>query len=85
MPELGSYVTHIVQLKYVKPSEMVPIIQPFAKLPNSILAIDSNGILVLRDNAENVKRMLEMIDADGRVRAGGIHLRSHPDQICAGG
>jgi len=62
LPELGSYVTHIVQLKYVKPSEMIPIIQPFAKLQNSILAIDSNGILVLRDYAENVKRMLEMID-----------------------
>jgi general secretion pathway protein D len=62
LPELGSYVTHIVQLKFIKPSEMVPIIQPFAKLQNSILPIDSNGILVLRDYAENVKRMLEMID-----------------------
>jgi general secretion pathway protein D len=62
LPELGSYVTHIVQLKYVKPTEMIPIIQPFAKLQGSILAIDSNGILVLRDYAENVKRMLEMID-----------------------
>jgi general secretion pathway protein D len=62
LPDLGSYVTHIVQLKYVKPSEMIPIIQPFAKLQQSILAIDGNGILVLRDYAENVKRMLEMID-----------------------
>ena len=62
LPAMGSYVTRIVQLKYVKPSEMVPIIQPFAKLANSILSIDSNGILVLRDNAENVKRMMEMID-----------------------
>ncbi len=85
LPDLGSYVTHIVQLKYVKPSEMVPIIQPFAKLPNSILPIDSNGILVLRDYAENVKRMLEMIDEDGRERAGGIHLRSHPDPIRGSG
>jgi general secretion pathway protein D len=62
LPDLGSYVTHIVQLKYIKPTEMMPIIQPFAKLQNSILPIDSNGILVLRDYAENVKRMLEMID-----------------------
>jgi general secretion pathway protein D len=62
LPDMGGYVSRIVQLKYVKPSEMIPAIQPFAKLPNSILAIDSNGILVLRDNAENVKRMLEMID-----------------------
>ena len=62
LPNLGTYVTHIVQLKNVKPTEMVPILQPFAKLANSILAIDSNGILVLRDNAENVKRMLQLID-----------------------
>ena len=62
LPNLGTYVTHIVQLKYTKPSEMVPILTPFAKLANSILPIDSNGILVLRDNAENVKRMLQMIE-----------------------
>jgi len=61
LPEMGPYVTHIVQLKYVKPSVMGPIIQPFGKLANSITAIDDNGILVIRDYAENVKRMLEMI------------------------
>jgi general secretion pathway protein D len=63
LPELGSYTTRIVQLKYVKPSLMVPIIQPFAKTPNAILPIDDNGILVLRDNTENIKRMMEMISA----------------------
>ena len=62
LPDLGTYVTHIVQLKNLKPTEVVPIIQPFAKLPNSILPIDANGIIVLRDNAENVKRMLQMIE-----------------------
>jgi len=62
LPDLGTYVTHIVQLKNLKPSEAVPIITPFSKLPNSILPIDSNGILVLRDNAENVKRMLQMLE-----------------------
>jgi len=61
LPELGSFITRIVQLKYVKPSEMLPIIQPFAKSPNAILPIDSNGILVLRDYSENIKRMVEMI------------------------
>ncbi len=60
LPEMGSYVTHIVQLKYIKPTEMIPVIQPFAKL-NSIIPLDPNGILVIRDYAENVKRMLEMI------------------------
>jgi general secretion pathway protein D len=62
LPELGSYVTRIVQLKNLKPSEVLPIIQPFAKSPNAILPIDANGILVLRDNAENIKRMMEMIE-----------------------
>jgi general secretion pathway protein D len=60
LPELGSYVTRIVQLNYLKPSEVVPIITPLAKV-NSIIPIDSNGILVIRDYAQNVKRMLEMI------------------------
>jgi general secretion pathway protein D len=61
LPELGSVLTRIVQLKYVKPSEMKDAISPFAKL-NSIIPIDSNGILIIRDYAENVKRMLEMVD-----------------------
>ena len=62
LPDLGPYVTRIVQLKYVKPSVMVPIITPFSKLASAVLPIEDNGILVLRDHAENVKRMLEMID-----------------------
>jgi general secretion pathway protein D len=62
LPELGSYITRIVQLHYVKPSTMVPIISPFAKNASGIIPIDDNGILVLRDYTENVKRMMEMID-----------------------
>jgi general secretion pathway protein D len=62
LPEMGQYITHVVQLKYTKPSEMVPILQPFAKLPNAILPVETSQILVLRDNTENVKRMLEMIE-----------------------
>jgi general secretion pathway protein D len=61
LPQIGAYVTHVVQLKYVKPTEIMPALQPFAKIPNSILPIDASGILVLRDYTENVKRMLEMI------------------------
>jgi general secretion pathway protein D len=60
LPDMGSYVTHIVQLQHLKPSEVVPIITPFARL-NSIISLDANGVLVIRDYAENVKRMLEMI------------------------
>lgn len=62
LPELGSYITHITQLKYARPSELVQALTPFAKVPNSILPIDSSQILVLRDYTENVKRMLELIE-----------------------
>jgi general secretion pathway protein D len=61
LPDVGQYVTHIVQLKYVKPSDVAPVLQQFAKLPNAVFPIDSNGILILRDNAENIKRMLEFV------------------------
>jgi general secretion pathway protein D len=61
MPELGQYVTHVVQLKYAKPSELVPILQPFSKIPTAILPIEGTQMLVLRDYAENVKRMLELV------------------------
>jgi len=61
IPALGTYITHVVQLHYVKPTEMMQVITPFAKL-NSVIPLDGNGILVIRDYAENVKRMLEMIE-----------------------
>jgi general secretion pathway protein D len=61
LPEADQYVTHIIQVTNAKPSELVAALQPFAKIPNSILAIDSSQILVIRDFSANVKRMLEMI------------------------
>ena len=62
LAESGTFVTRVVQLKYADPTEVMPIIQPFAKLPNSIVAVKSSQILVLRDNSENIKRMMELIE-----------------------
>jgi len=62
MPDLGSIVTRIVQLKYVLPSQMVPALTPFARLQNGLIPLDNNGILIIRDYTENVKRMLQMVD-----------------------
>ena len=62
LPDLGGYVTHVVQLKYTKPSDVATALAPFAKVQGSILPLDSNGILIIRDFTENVKRMLEMIE-----------------------
>lgn len=64
LPDLGSVVTRVVQLKYTKPSELMPVLQPFAsgKVATPVQPIDGSGMLVLRDNVANVKRMLEMIE-----------------------
>ena len=62
LPEASKIVTHVVQLKNALPADVQQVIQPFAKLPQSIIAIQSTSMLVLRDYAENVKPMLEMIE-----------------------
>ena len=62
LPEFGPFDTRVVQLKYTKPSDMVPILQQFTKTPGAILPIEGTGMLVLSDSAENVKSMLEMIN-----------------------
>ncbi|MEW6305863.1 MAG: secretin N-terminal domain-containing protein [Verrucomicrobiota bacterium] len=62
LPEAAQYLTQIVQLTNVLPSEVVQIITPFAKNPAGIVPIDANRILVLRDYAINVKRMMEIIE-----------------------
>jgi len=63
LPEMGQFVTQIVQLTNAKPSELVQALSPFASagIANGILPIESSQILVLRDYSENVKRMLEMV------------------------
>jgi general secretion pathway protein D len=61
IPEEDRYITQIVHLQNTKPSEMVPILAPYAQVVNNILAIDNSGMLIIRDYAVNVKRMLELI------------------------
>jgi general secretion pathway protein D len=63
LPDMGQFVTHVVQTTYVKPTELLPVLTPFASagLANGVLPIDSSQIVVIRDYSENVKRMLEMI------------------------
>ena len=61
MPEADEYITQIVQLKYVKPKEIIPVLAPLANMQNRILPIDDNKMLIIRDYSPNVKRMLELI------------------------
>ncbi len=63
MPELGPFVTHTVKLEYAKPSELGQLLAMFASqgAANPVVPIDSSMTIVLRDNTENVKRMVELI------------------------
>jgi len=62
LPELGQFTSHIVQLKHVKPAEMIPILQPLSKTQaGGLLPIESSNMLMIRDYSENVKRMLELV------------------------
>jgi len=60
--ESQTFETRIVQLTNALPSELAQVLAPFAKMPNGILPIDSNRVLVLRDYAVNIRRMLELIE-----------------------
>lgn len=62
LPDSQSYVCYVVQLKERLPRDLAQALQPFAKTPNSILGIDSAGLLVLRDYSVNVKRMLQVLE-----------------------
>ncbi|MDB6035336.1 MAG: Type and secretion system protein [Verrucomicrobiales bacterium] len=60
--ETTRYQTRIVKLSNALPREVAQALQTVAKMPNSIVAIDSAGILVLRDYEENIKRMMELLE-----------------------
>lgn len=55
-------VAQVVQLKNLLPEEATSILQPFANLPNSIVGVKGSPVLILRDFAENVQRMMEILE-----------------------
>lgn len=61
IPESLQFMTQIVQLTNSVPSEIVASIQPFAKIPNGIVTLDESKLIVMRDYAVNVKRMMEIL------------------------
>jgi general secretion pathway protein D len=61
LPEAGKFVTQIVQVKYASVEDLAKILVPFSRIPNSIISLPATQTLILRDYAENVARMMEMI------------------------
>jgi len=62
LPEAEQFVTQVIQLKYARPTEVVPLLATFTKNPASgVIAIESSQLLVVRDYASNVRRIAELI------------------------
>lgn len=62
LPESSSYLTYIVKLEMIPAEQAIPIVQPFARMPNSIIGAKGEQILILRDYSANVKRMLKVLE-----------------------
>jgi type II secretory pathway component GspD/PulD (secretin) len=70
LPESSSPMSRTVHLSHLKPSETVPVLMPFANLPNSILPIDSQRILVLRDYSSNIRQQLKLLEELDQEKSG---------------
>jgi type II secretory pathway component GspD/PulD (secretin) len=61
LPESSTYITYMVRVKNRRPSDVGSVLQQFSKMPNSIIALRDDNVLILRDYSINVRRMLEML------------------------
>ena len=62
LPESSSPMMRKVTLKYLKPSEAMCAITPFSKLLNSIIAIDGEKLLILRDYSATIRQQLQLLE-----------------------
>jgi general secretion pathway protein D len=63
LPESGSYMIYLVELKTLRPTEVAPALAPLCKSPNSVIAMDQSNVLLLRDYSTNIRRMLQVLEA----------------------
>ncbi|MDB6032765.1 MAG: type and secretion system protein [Verrucomicrobiales bacterium] len=69
LPDSGTYIVYVVHTKADQfPREIAAALQPLAKMPNSILAIDQAHMLVLRDYSCNIRQMLQIMDRLGPMQ-----------------
>lgn len=62
LPESKSVMTRTVHLKKLKPSEVLPMLAPFAGMPNGMIAMDNQRLLILRDYSANIRRQLQLLE-----------------------
>lgn len=58
----GVPIAQIVTLKNLTGEDAISILTPYAKLPQGLIGVKGSPVLVIRDYAENVKRMLEILE-----------------------
>lgn len=62
LPDSSSMMTRTVRLKHLKAVQVMPVLAPFAKLPNSIIVIQSENLLILRDYSSNIRKQLQLLE-----------------------
>jgi type II secretory pathway component GspD/PulD (secretin) len=77
LPDSGSFLSYTVRLKNIDASTAISSLQPFARLPNSIIGNRANNMLILRDLSSNVRRMLEVLE---RIEETGPGAPDNPNK-----
>ncbi len=67
LPESSSFLIYVVKLKHISPQDAVPLLVPYAKLPNGIIGMRDSNVLTLRDYSANVRRMLQVLEEIDRA------------------
>jgi general secretion pathway protein D len=77
--EAEAFITQVVKLDVIKPTELQQLLSTFSKAPQGITAFDNTQTIVIRDYASNVKRMLEVIKSvDQKPKEPDYHVEAIP-------
>ena len=77
--EAEAFITQVVKLEVIKPTELQQLLSTFTKAPQGITAFDATQTIVIRDYASNVRRMMEVIKSvDVKPKEPDYHLEAIP-------
>ncbi len=62
LPDSSSMMSRSVQLKNARAIDVLPELQPFAKLPNSIVVVQDRNLLIFRDYSSSVRQELKLLE-----------------------
>ena len=76
--ENDQFITQVIDVKSMMPSELAPLLATFTTTPNSITPFDVNGTLLIRDLASSVRRMMEVVARIDVLKESGYRLEVIP-------